>query len=51
MENFHLIELSSNEMLAIEGGKSLAYYLGYGVGYLCGEVVTFLGGVAEALRV
>jgi len=50
MEKFGVIELSSNEMIAIDGGKSLGYYLGYAIGYACGEVVTLLGGIADALH-
>jgi hypothetical protein len=50
MENFGVIELSSNEMIAIDGGKSLAYYLGYGIGYVYGEVVCFLAGIGGGLN-
>jgi len=38
MENFGVIELSSNEMIAIDGGKSLAYWFGYAVGNICGTL-------------
>ena len=50
MEKFGVIELSTNEMIAIDGGKSLGYYLGYAIGFVCGEVVTLLGGIADALH-
>jgi hypothetical protein len=50
MENFEVIELSSNEMIAIEGGKSIAYYFGYSLGYACGEVVCFLAGLGRGLN-
>lgn len=52
MEKFGVIELSSVEMASIDGGfeKPLAYYLGYAVGYVCGEVTTFLSGLSAGLK-
>lgn len=52
MGKFDVIELSSIEMAIIDGGleKPLAYYLGYAVGYVCGEVTTFLSGLSAGLK-
>ena len=35
MENFGVIELTSKEMISIDGGKSISYYLGLLIG-ACG---------------
>jgi hypothetical protein len=50
MKKIRLIELSSEEIISIEGGKPIGYYMGYAIGFVCGEVTTFLGGIAEAFR-
>jgi hypothetical protein len=49
MENFGTIELTTNEMLAIDGGKSLSYYLGLVVGATVGTVVSLIKGIQDGL--
>ncbi|MEN6352851.1 MAG: hypothetical protein ABFD02_05290 [Bacteroidales bacterium] len=51
MEKNGIIELSSNEMIAINGGtKDFAYYLGYAIGYAYGEVICFFAGLGGGLN-
>jgi hypothetical protein len=40
MENLNVVVLTIDEVKAIDGGKSVAYY----VGYAAGEVVCFVSG-------
>jgi hypothetical protein len=49
MENFGVIELTSKEMISIDGGKSISYYLGLLVGATAGTVVALLKGVQDGL--
>ena len=49
MENFGVIELTSQVMISIEGGKSLSYYLGLIVGATAGTVVSLIKGFQDGL--
>jgi len=49
MEKFGVIELSINEMIVIDGGKTVSYYIGFTVGALAGTIVSFLAGFGAGL--
>ena len=50
MERLSVIELELDEMITIDGGKSLGYYLGYAVGAIAGTTVSFVAGVFGGLQ-
>jgi len=50
MENLSVIELELNEMIAIDGGQPLSYYLGYAVGAIAGTAVSFFAGLIGGLE-
>jgi hypothetical protein len=50
MEKFGVIELSSQEMISVEGGKSLSYYVGLVIGTAAGTVVSLLKGIEDGLN-
>ena len=50
MEKLSVIELKLNEMIAIDGGKPLGYYLGYAVGAVAGTTVSFVAGIFGGLQ-
>ena len=50
MENFGVIELTSTEMISIDGGKSLSYYVGLVIGAAAGTVVSLLKGIEDGLN-
>lgn len=47
MENYGVISLTSNELISIEGGRSLGYYLGYAIGFVVGTTVSFIAGLKD----
>jgi hypothetical protein len=49
MEKFGLVELTSNEMISIDGGKSLSYYVGLFVGAAAGTVVALIKGIEDGV--
>jgi hypothetical protein len=49
MENFGVIELSSKEMISIDGGKTLSYYLGLVVGAVVGTAVALVKGIEDGI--
>ena len=49
MENIGVIELSSNEIMAIDGGKPIGYYLGFALGAIAGTVVSLFDGIKDGL--
>ena len=49
MENYGVIELTSNELISIDGGKSLSYYIGFVVGITVGTVVSLLKGAQDGV--
>jgi hypothetical protein len=49
MENFGIIELTSKEMLSIDGGKSLSYYLGLFIGATVGTAVALIKGFEDGV--
>jgi hypothetical protein len=50
MEKFGVIELSSKEMISIDGGKSISYYLGLVVGATVGTVVALVKGFQDGIN-
>jgi len=50
MENLGIIELTSTEMISIDGGKSLSYYVGLVIGAAAGTVVSLLKGIEDGLN-
>ena len=50
MGSLALTELKLNEMIAIEGGQPLSYYLGYAVGAIAGTTVSFVAGLFAGLE-
>ena len=49
MENFGVIELTSNEMISIDGGKTLSYYLGLIIGATAGTIVSLVKGFQDGV--
>lgn len=49
MEKLEVIELSYSEMISIDGGKSLGYYIGMFVGAAAGTFVSFVKGLQDGL--
>ncbi|MBK7710507.1 MAG: hypothetical protein IPN67_19395 [Bacteroidales bacterium] len=49
MESLAVTELTFDEMIAIDGGKPLSYYLGYAVGAVAGTTVSFVAGLIGGL--
>jgi hypothetical protein len=49
MENFGVIELTSKEMIFIDGGKTLSYYLGLIVGATVGTAVALVKGIQDGV--
>jgi hypothetical protein len=49
MEKFGVIELTSTEMISIDGGKTLSYYLGLVIGATVGTVVSLIKGVQDGI--
>jgi len=47
MENFGVIELTSKEMILIEGGKTFSYYLGLVLGATVGTAIALIKGVTD----
>ncbi len=50
MEKFGLVELTSQEMISIDGGKSLSYYIGLVIGATAGTVVSLIKGVQDGIH-
>jgi len=50
MESFAVIELKSVEMVAIDGGKPLGYYLGFAAGAIAGTTISFIAGLIGGLE-
>ena len=49
MEKFGVIELTSKEMISIDGGRTLNYYLGLLIGTTAGVVVSLIKGLQDGL--
>jgi hypothetical protein len=49
MEKFGVIDLTSTEMISIDGGKTLSYYLGLVIGATFGTVVSLIKGVQDGV--
>jgi hypothetical protein len=49
MENNGLVALTNSELVSIEGGKPLSYYIGLCTGFITGTVVSFLAGLKDGL--
>jgi hypothetical protein len=50
MERLSVVELELNEMIAIVGGKSIVYYLGFAIGAIAGTTVSFCAGIVGGLE-
>lgn len=50
MEKFGVIELTSKEMISIDGGKTFNYYLGLIIGTTAGVVVSLIKGVQDGIE-
>jgi hypothetical protein len=50
MEKYQVAELSHLEMISIDGGKSLSYYLGMFVGAAVGTAVALVKGFTDGLN-
>ncbi len=50
MERLLVTELDLNEMIAIDGGKTFSYYLGYAIGAIGGTTVSFVAGLVGGLQ-
>ena len=49
MEKFGVIELTSKEMISIDGGKSISYYLGLVIGATVGTAVALIKGIQDGV--
>ena len=49
METFGVIELTSKEMISVEGGKSFSYYLGFVIGATFGTAVALIKGIQDGI--
>ena len=49
MENYGVIELSSKEMVSIDGGKTFSYYLGLVIGITVGTAVALIKGFQDGV--
>jgi hypothetical protein len=49
MENYGVIELTPDQLLLIEGGKPISYYIGYGIGFISGTFVSLIAGIKDGL--
>jgi len=49
MEKFGVIELTSKEMISIDGGKTFSYYLGMFIGATVGTAVALIKGIQDGL--
>jgi hypothetical protein len=50
MEYPGIVELSSVEMLAIDGGKPFGFYVGFVLGAITGTTISFLAGLGGGLN-
>ena len=50
MEKFGVVALTSEEMIFIDGGKSLSYYIGLVIGATAGTVVSLIKGIEDGLN-
>ena len=49
MENLGIIELTSKEMISIDGGESLSYYIGLVIGATAGTAVSLIKGIQDGI--
>ena len=49
MENIGVVELTSKEMISIDGGKSISYYLGLLIGAAAGTTVALIKGIQDGV--
>jgi hypothetical protein len=49
MGKFGVIELTSKEMISIDGGRSFNYYFGLVIGATVGTVVAFIKGFQDGV--
>jgi hypothetical protein len=49
MENYSVIELTSEEMISIDGGKTFSYYVGLVIGATAGTIVSLVKGFQDGV--
>ena len=49
MEKYGVIELTSKEMVSIDGGKTFSYYLGSVIGATAGIAVSLIKGLQDGI--
>jgi hypothetical protein len=49
MEKYGVLELSSNEMISIDGGRTFSYYLGRLIGDIAGTLVSLVKGFQDGV--
>jgi hypothetical protein len=49
MEKFGVSELTSSELISIDGGKTFSYYLGLVIGATVGTVVSLVKGITDGV--
>ena len=49
MENYSIIELTSEEMISIDGGKTFSYYVGLVIGATAGTLVSLVKGIQDGI--
>ena len=49
MENYFTVDLTSEELISIDGGHTFSYYVGLVIGAAAGTVVSFVKGVQDGL--
>jgi len=49
MEKYSIVELSSEEMISIDGGKTLSYYIGLAIGATAGTFVSLVKGFQDGI--
>lgn len=49
MEKFEVVELTHLEMISIDGGKTLSYYIGMFVGATIGTAVSLVKGFQDGI--
>jgi hypothetical protein len=47
MEKIGVIELTSKEMISVDGGRTLSYYVGLFIGATAGTIVSLIKGLQD----
>jgi hypothetical protein len=49
METYGVIELTRDQMVLIEGGKPLSYWIGYVAGFISGTITSLAAGFKDGV--